>query len=61
MDKKVLFLNSAKFKNIIKEIKHIILILIVNVRYHNDGSNKLNACISFLSHMVYLQPKHYVH
>jgi hypothetical protein len=59
MDKKVLFLNSAKFKNIIKEIKHIILILIVNVR--NDGSNKLNACISFLSHMVYLQPKHNVH
>ncbi len=25
-----------------------------SVRYHNDGSEKLNACISLLSHMVYL-------
>ncbi len=24
------------------------------VRYHDDGSKKLNACILFLSHMVYL-------
>ncbi len=24
------------------------------VRYHDDGSKKLNACISLLSHMVYL-------
>ncbi len=26
----------------------------VSVRYHNDGSKELNACIRFLSHMVYL-------
>jgi hypothetical protein len=24
------------------------------VRYHDDGSKKLNACILSLSHMVYL-------
>jgi hypothetical protein len=26
----------------------------VIVPYYNDGSKKLNACISLLSHMVYL-------
>jgi hypothetical protein len=26
----------------------------MGVRYHDDGSKKLNACILFLSHMVYL-------
>jgi hypothetical protein len=26
----------------------------VNVRDHDDGSKKLNACILSLSHMVYL-------
>ncbi len=30
----------------------------VPVRYHNDGSKELNACIRFFLHMVYLKPKH---
>ncbi len=28
------------------------------VRYHSEGSMKLNACILFLAHRVYLKPKH---
>ncbi len=28
--------------------------VIITVRYHDDESKKLNACISLLSHMVYL-------
>ncbi len=31
------------------------------VRYHDDGSKELNACILLLSHMVYLEPKHNVY
>jgi hypothetical protein len=27
---------------------------VVIVRYHDDGSKKLNACIRLLLHMVYL-------
>jgi hypothetical protein len=26
----------------------------LTVRYHDDGSKELNACIRFLFHMVYL-------
>jgi hypothetical protein len=32
----------------------------VIVSYHDDGSKKLNACIRFFLHMVYLKPKHKV-
>jgi hypothetical protein len=32
-----------------------------HVRYHDDWSKKLNACILLLSHMVYLYPKHNVY
>jgi hypothetical protein len=29
------------------------IIYIIHVRYHNDGSKKLNACIQFFLHLVY--------
>jgi hypothetical protein len=32
----------------------IIILLITIVRYHIEGSMKLNACILHLAHMVYL-------
>ncbi len=31
---------------------------VVNVRYHDDGSKKLNACTRVFLHMVYFSPKH---
>ncbi len=39
-----------------KEIKTFINIVIHEyiVRYHSGGSKKLNACLLFLAHMVYL-------
>jgi hypothetical protein len=30
----------------------------VTVRYNDDGSKKLKACIRLFSHMVYFYPKH---
>jgi hypothetical protein len=37
-------------------LKSLNILCIVPVRYHTEGSMKLNACILLLAHMVYLQP-----
>jgi hypothetical protein len=41
-------LQKANLRALLEEAQATI------VRYHDDGSKKLNACILSLSHMVYL-------
>jgi hypothetical protein len=50
--------NQGRYPPFRRNQKPVHVLTKVPVRYHDDGSKKLNACIRFFLHMVYLEPKH---
>ncbi len=56
----VLFFPGLKklAMQVVKNCRHVYIwvfeVQVLTVRYHDDASKELNACIRFLLHMVYL-------
>jgi hypothetical protein len=46
--------TSGHFESYLCKVSGVTFAPAATVRYHSGGSMKLNACILFLAHMVYL-------